>query len=186
MYALSILAAALLVLTGLVLLATGVLGLTRRLPGNNFLGVRTPETRKSPEAWGLANRAAGPGFVGAGVMAIASAAGLLLIGGPIGWLVLVLAVVVAVGTLGYTGLAGARAAAMWQAAQPEEGCGCGPDGCGGTHNADGAEASEAGAAGSQDPSTDCGITGGCGTCQLKGMCESEPADAVGRAADRRS
>ena len=33
-------------------------------------------------------------------MAIASAAGLLLIGGPIGWLVLVLAVVAAVGTLG--------------------------------------------------------------------------------------
>src|SRR5699024_2762626 len=90
-------AAVLLALAGLILVATGVLGLTGRLPGNNFLGVRTPETRKSPDAWRLANRAAGPGFVGAGVMTVAGAAGLLLIGGLIGWLVVALAVVAAVG-----------------------------------------------------------------------------------------
>src|SRR5699024_779891 len=48
-------------LAGLALVAgvTGILALLGRLPGNGYLGVRTPETRRSPEAWRLAHPAAG-------------------------------------------------------------------------------------------------------------------------------
>ncbi|MBB0992304.1 SdpI family protein, partial [Dietzia sp. SLG510A3-30A2] len=40
----------LLVGLALVLAGTGVAALVGRLPGNGVLGVRTPETRRSPEA----------------------------------------------------------------------------------------------------------------------------------------
>lgn len=169
----------------LVVGGTGLAALTGRLPGNDVLGVRTPETRRSPEAWEMANRAAGPAFLGAGLAVLLGTLALGLIGGAVGVLVVVVAVVISLALLNVAGIAGARAAAIWQATQDEDqgGCGCGPDGCGG-HSGTGDEATAgcapatdgAAAADPADPAADCGVTGGCGSCALKGMCESETAD----------
>ena len=197
----------LVLLVGLALVVggTGLLALTGRLPGNDVLGVRTPETRRSPEAWKLANRAAGPAFLGSGLVLLLGTLALGLIGGWIGVLVVVVAVVIALALLNVAGVAGARAAAIWQAAQSDEGgCGCGPDGCGSGSDAGSGEAATggcspagdsdrsagcspaaepttdaatgAGSNGAADPADDCGVTGGCGSCALQGMCETETAD----------
>lgn len=186
-------------LVGLALVsgATGLLGLLGRLPGNSVLGVRTPETRKSPRAWVLANKAAGPTFIAAAAALALGALGLGLIGGWVGGLVVVVALVGALVLLNVSGLAGARAAAVWQASQEDDdegGCGCGSEGgCSGPsaeHN--GGDSPEGGCAShspsgcgtagagsthdsSADPSVDCGVTGGCGSCALQGTCETEPA-----------
>ena len=188
-------------LVGLALVAggTGLLGLLGRLPGNGVLGVRTPETRRSPEAWDLANRAAGPAFLGSGLMLLLGALGVGLIGGWIGGLVVVVALLGALALLNVAGLAGSRAAAVWDASQEKDqgGCGCGSGGgCGGHSSGSSASADSASPAGScadspadscaaspaasstdpapaSDPAVDCGVTGGCGSCALKGMCEPE-------------
>lgn len=181
----------LVLLVGLALMVggTGLLALTGKLPGNDVLGVRTPETRRSPEAWKLANRSAGPAFLGSGLVILLGTLALGLIGGWIGVVVVVVAAVIAIALLNVAGIAGARAAAIWQAGQGDEGgCGCGPDGCGGSHDSeDGgcAPGGETGDSGSTtggpadpavDPASDCGVTGGCGSCALQGMCETEKAD----------
>lgn len=180
------------VLVGLALVVggTGVLALTGKLPGNGILGVRTPETRRSPEAWESANKAAGPAFIASGVTLLLGTVALGLIGGWIGVLVVVVAIVVSFALLNVAGMAGARAAAIWQAGRDEDGdggCGCGPDGCGG-HSGDAdaggsgtgsgcsggtSDPDAQGAGGSSNPADDCGVTGGCGSCALQGMCESE-------------
>lgn len=180
------------VLVGLALVVggTGVLALTGKLPGNGILGVRTPETRRSPEAWESANKAAGPAFIASGVTLLLGTVALGLIGGWIGVLVVVVAIVVSFALLNVAGMAGARAAAIWQAGR-DGGCGCGPDGCGG-HSGDAdaggsgsgsgtgsgcsggtSDPDAQGAGGSSNPADDCGVTGGCGSCALQGMCESE-------------
>ena len=68
MNAVSVVVMVLLAGLALVIAGTGVAALVGRLPGNGVLGVRTPETRRSPEAWELANRAAGPAFLGSGLV----------------------------------------------------------------------------------------------------------------------
>src|SRR5699024_7169615 len=181
----------LLVGLALVLAGTGVAALVGRLPGNGVLGVRTPETRRSPEAWGLANRAAAPSFLGAGLVLLLGALALGLIGGWIGGLVVVVSLVASLVLLSVAGLAGARAAARWDATSGDQGgCGCGPDGCGGhaagdadsaastcggtdSTTGEGASCSPADGSTPGDPAADCGVTGGCGTCVLQGMCETE-------------
>lgn len=183
----------LLVALALIVGATGLLGLLGRLPGNGVLGVRTPETRKDPEAWTTANKAAGPAFLAAGVALGLGALGVGLIGGWMGALVVVAALTAALALLNVAGLAGSRAAAVWQAAQgdDDEGC-CGDSGCGcgDAGSASGAGADSAGGAvagtadgasvGVSDPASDCGVSGGCGSCALSGMCESEPAPGATR------
>ena len=176
----------LLVGLGLVVGGTGILALAGKLPGNDFLGARTPETRKSPEAWELANRAAGPAFLGSGFALLLGSVALGLVGGWIGGIVVVVAVIISLALLNVAGIAGARTAAAWDARQPQdEGCGCGPDGCGGHSGADSeagcspTDSTEAGgcsAPDTSDPADDCGVTGGCGSCALQGMCEAETAD----------
>ena len=186
MNAVLVVVSVLLVGLALVVGGTGLLALTGKLPGNDVLGVRTPETRRSPEAWELANRAAGPAFLGSGIVLLLGTLALGLIGGWIGGIVVVVAVAIAFALLNVAGIAGARAAAIWQAGQGDEGgCGCGPGRCGGHSGeadagdcspttADGAACDPAG--GSSGPADDCGVTGGCGSCALQGMCESETAD----------
>lgn len=169
-------------LAGLALVVgtTGVLAMAGRLPGNDVLGVRTPETRTSPEAWEVANRAAGPAFLGSGLALLLGTVALPLVGGWVGGIVVVVAVVISFALLNVAGIAGARAAAIWDDAQPDAGgCGCGPDGCGG-HSPDagstpGADTScpHPGTDGAANPADDCGVTGSCGSCALQGMCESE-------------
>lgn len=181
-------------LAGLALVvgATGALAMAGKLPGNDILGVRTPETRKSPEAWDVANRAAGPAFLGSGLTLLLGTVALPLVGGWVGGIVVVVAVVISFALLNVAGIAGARAAAIWDDAQPDEGgCGCGPDGCGG-HSPDAGTGTGTGTGtptastpggdascspkstdGAANPADDCGVTGGCGSCALQGMCESE-------------
>lgn len=173
---------------------TGLAGLLGRLPGNGVLGVRTPETRRSPEAWELANRAAGPAFLGSGLVLLLGALALGLIGGWVGGLVVVVSLVGSLALLSVAGLAGARAAAIWAASEDGDqgGCGCGPDGCGGHSGIDTADTgcaggssgdspagtcspADAGSGAPGDPAADCGVTGGCGSCALQGMCETESA-----------
>lgn len=193
MNAVSVVVMVLLAGLALVIAGTGVAALVGMLPGNGVLGVRTPETRRSPEAWELANRAAGPAFLGSGLVLLLGALALGLIGGWVGGLVVVVSVVGSLALLSVAGLAGARAAAIWAAAEDgdQAGCGCGPDGCGGhsgtnaadTGCADGSADSPAGACSPTDagpsapgdPAADCGVTGGCGSCALQGMCETESA-----------
>ena len=108
-------------------------------------------------------------------------------------LVGVVAVVGSLALLSVAGLAGARAAAIWAAAEDgdQAGCGCGPDGCGGHSGTDAADTgcadgsadspagacspTDAGPSAPGDPAADCGVTGGCGSCALQGMCETESA-----------
>ncbi|HMT49228.1 SdpI family protein [Dietzia sp. UBA5065] len=176
----------LLVGLALVVGGTGLLGLLGRLPGNGVLGVRTPETRRSPEAWDLANRAAGPAFLGSGLMLLLGALGVGLIGGWVGGLVVVVALLGGLVLLNVAGLAGSRAAAVWEDSQEEQGgCGCGSDGgCGGhpagsdtsgsdATGSDSSAAASCSPGGHADPAADCGVTGGCGSCALQGMCEPE-------------
>lgn len=163
-------------LAGLALVVggTGLLALLAKLPGNGVLGVRTPETRRSPEAWELANRAAGPAFLGSGLVLLLGALALGLIGGWVGGLVVVVAVVAALALLNIAGLAGSRAAAVWEASQndDQDGCGCGSGGCGSASSSDNSTATH-GSSDPADPAADCGVAGGCGSCVLQGMCEPE-------------
>lgn len=192
----AVLVVVMILLVGLALVVggTGLAGLLGRLPGNGVLGVRTPETRRSPEAWELANRAAGPAFLGSGLVLLLGALALGLIGGWVGGLVVVVSLLASLALLSVAGLAGARAAAIWAATQDDDqgGCGCGPDGCGGHSGAEAADTgcasgssgdspagtcspADAGAGTPGDPAADCGVTGGCGSCALRGMCETESA-----------
>ena len=93
MNAVLVVVSVLLVGLALVVGGTGLLALTGKLPGNDVLGVRTPETRRSPEAWELANRAAGPAFLGSGIVLLLGTLALGLIGGWLGGSVVVVAVV---------------------------------------------------------------------------------------------
>lgn len=179
----------LLVGLALVVGSTGALGLLGRLPGNGVLGVRTPETRRSPEAWNLANRAAAPAFLGSGLVLLLGALGVGLIGSWVGAVVVVVALLGALALLNVAGLAGSRAAAVWDASQDEDqgGCGCSTGGGCGGHSGDASTAPGAGScSGSSadpaadpgadpaaDPAADCGVRGGCGSCALQGMCETE-------------
>src|SRR5690606_4586913 len=97
----AVLVVVMILLVGLALVVggTGLAGLLGRLPGNGVLGVRTPETRRSPEAWELANRAAGPAFLGSGLVLLLGALALGLIGGWVGGLVVVVSLLASLALL---------------------------------------------------------------------------------------
>ena len=81
-------------------LTVGVLGLTGRLPGSRWFGVRSAETVYSEDAFRIANRVAGPGLIGAGV--ILALGGLLTLGvdGWWSWIFALVALVVALFVVG--------------------------------------------------------------------------------------
>ena len=168
---------------GAALLAGGIAALRERLPGNSWFGVRTPETRESPEAWTFSNKAAAPGFLAAGGALVLAGLGLLLVDGVVAVIVAVLGVLVALGMASFAGLSGSKAAAIWldnarrTGTLPESmdpnamSSSCCSAGGGAAESSDAATASVGAAAGS--PASDCGVTGGCGSCSLKGMCAPE-------------
>lgn len=149
---------------GLAVVVIAGLGVSSKLPGNSFVGIRVPEVRRDPEMWALAHRVAGPSWLVAGLA--------LLVGGFIsfslsgwGWLWALVAVLAAIAMIGVGSAMGAHTVAVLdakrQAEADAEGCGCGDDGCG---SGDSCEDSH-------DPASDCGVAGGCGACALNGACE---------------
>lgn len=117
------------------LIVVGTMASTKRLPGNNYIGLRLQEIRKSREAWDNAHRIAGPFWILSGVCLIFGGIVALSAEGWM-WLLPVLTFVAAVLALSVGSNLGSRAAFLYeQAHASEEGCGdscnCVSDGCGG-------------------------------------------------------
>lgn len=178
--------ATILIFLGLIQLAIGVAGWTGRLPGNPYVGIRVPEVRKSQELWDTAHRIAGPFWSLAG-LTLAAAGALTLNAEGWAWGLVVVAILA---TLVFIGMGAGMAAhtvalidarASQDASCGDGGCGCGEGGCGSADDT-GAGATAASSCGTdadaccsdtpaEDPAKDCGVTGGCGSCSLNGMCE---------------
>ena len=138
----------------------GVLAWRMKLPGNGVIGIRVPEVRKSKEYWDTAHSIAGPLWTLAGIALMFG--GFLAFNATGGMWFLVVVTVVA--WLVFLGM-GAGMAAHTVALMDARGC-----------------CSEKPAA---DPASDCGVSGGCGSCSLNGACEGGvqiDLDAARRAA----
>lgn len=138
----------------------GGAGLAGRLPENGIVGVRTEQTLSDPLLWRTANRVAGPGVVAAGVIFGAGALIGVAMDAPWSFVAVAVAVVAGLFLAGFGALQGARAASIQARLQMPEATCCSAD-----------------EAPSDDPSEDCGVTGGCGACALKGMCDHEARPA---------
>ena len=57
----------LLLIIALCAIILGMLGWTRKLPGNSYIGIKVPEVRKSRQMWDAAHQTAGPLWVISGV-----------------------------------------------------------------------------------------------------------------------
>lgn len=109
------------------LVAVGVLAATKRLPGNQYIGLRLQEIRKSREAWNNAHAVAGPFWALGGVA--------LLFGGVVAfraegwmWLIPVTTFVISILALSIGSNLASRAAFLYEQAHAEE------DGCGDSCN----------------------------------------------------
>ena len=158
-------------------LVAGALAWSGKLPGNGVVGLNIPEVRTSRERWDAAHRIAGPLWTLSGV-ALVFATLIAVVAGGWMWLAFAFALLCAVVAQGVAGYMAARSAAVWAMRDEIEasrsdggGCGCCGDG--------GAEASEE----PYDPSKDCGVVGGCGSCALNGSCEQSAAAPLGGGAD---
>ncbi|GAA2059963.1 SdpI family protein [Williamsia deligens] len=106
----------------------GALGITRRLPRNRVVGIRTPLTLRSDDAFRAAHAVAGPGFLGAGLVAALGAVFGLAGGSVIGVVFSAIALVAALLVVGAAASFGLRAAA--RVPEVDEGSSCGTGGCG--------------------------------------------------------
>lgn len=145
-----------------------------KLPGNNWIGIRAPEARKSQENWDITHRVAGPpwavsaiAFLGAAMLGFLAvrpeASGWM-------WLWYAVALLAGVAMLGVGAAIGSHTIALYDAkvsAESDSGCGCGDgdSGCG------------CGSADTDNPAADCGVSGGCGSCGLEGLCTDKGASA---------
>ncbi|AVL99142.1 hypothetical protein C6V83_01360 [Gordonia iterans] len=182
-YVLSLIAAIVVFAIAALWAVAGVAGLLGRLPGNRWVGVRTAETRRSEEAWNLAQRIAAPGFLG-GAVACAFG-GLAAFTSRWGFLYALAGFVV--GLLALSVLSGvAVRAAQAVAPSAEQGAGCTGGCCSGGDAATaedraggtGESTGPGDATGSGDAhaaAADCGESS-CGSCKLSGMCL--PGDAA--------
>ncbi len=154
-----------LALAAVAAVVVGGAGLAGRLPENGFVGVRTEQTLSDPLLWRTANRVAGPGLVAAGVIFGGGALIALAMDAPWSWIAAAVAVLAGLFLAGFGALQGARAASIQARLQMPEATCCSADD------------DAAGGAPSNDPSADCGVTGGCGACALQGMCDHEARPA---------
>lgn len=152
--------ALILALAALAAVVVGAAGLAGRLPENGFVGVRTEQTLSDPLLWRTANRVAGPSLVAAGVIFAAGALIGLAMNAPWSYAAAGVAVVAGLFLAGFGALQGSRAASIQARLQMPEATCCSAD-----------------EAPSDDPAADCGVTGGCGACALKGMCDHEARPA---------
>lgn len=155
-----------------------------KLPGNNWIGIRAPEARKSQENWDITHRVAGPpwavsavAFLGAtmlGFLAIRPEASGWM------WLWYAVALLAGIAMLGIGAAIGSHTIALYDAkvsAESGSGCGCGDGdsgcGCGSAAN----DAATDDACCSEDPAADCGVSGGCSSCGLEGLCGDKGTSA---------
>lgn len=163
-------------------LVAGGLAWSGKLPGNGVVGLNIPEVRTSRERWDAAHRIAGPLWTLSGV-ALVFATLIAVVASGWMWLAFAFALLCAVVAQGVAGYMAARSAAVWamrdeiEASRNDAGCGDG-SGCGCCGDG-GAEASEE----PYDPSKDCGVVGGCGSCALNGSCEQSAAAPLGGGTD---
>ncbi len=158
-----------------------------KLPGNNWIGIRAPEARKSQENWDITHRVAGPpwavsavAFLGAtmlGFLAIRPEASGWM------WLWYAVALLAGIAMLGIGAAIGSHTIALYDAkvsAESGSGCGCGDgdSGCGcGSAATDATDAAPDDACCSDNPAADCGVSGGCSSCGLEGLCTDKGSSA---------
>lgn len=158
-----------------------------KLPGNNWIGIRAPEARKSQENWDITHRVAGPpwavsavAFLGAtmlGFLAIRPEASGWM------WLWYAVALLAGIAMLGIGAAIGSHTIALYDAkvsAESGSGCGCGDgdSGCGcGSAATDATDTASDDACCSDNPAADCGVSGGCSSCGLEGLCTDKGSSA---------
>lgn len=158
-----------------------------KLPGNNWIGIRAPEARKSQENWDITHRVAGPpwavsavAFLGAAMLAFLAirpeASGWM-------WLWYAVALLAGIAMLGVGAAIGSHTIALYDAkvsAESGSGCGCGDgdSGCGcGSATTDAVDTAADDACCSDNPAADCGVSGGCSSCGLEGLCTDKGSSA---------
>ena len=106
-----------------------------KLPGNNWIGIRAPEARKSQENWDITHRVAGPPWAVSAVAFLGAAMlGFLAIRPEASgwmWLWYAVALLAGIAMLGIGAAIGSHTIALYDAkvsAESGSGCGCG-DGC---------------------------------------------------------
>jgi hypothetical protein len=154
-----------LAVAALAAIAVGAAGLAGRLPENGFVGVRTEQTISDPLLWRTANRVAGPGLIAAGLIFGGAALVGLAMSAPWSFIAVGVGVLAGLFLAGFGALQGARAASIQAHLQLPEATCCSAD------------EAPSGEGAPSDPADDCGVTGGCGACVLKGMCDHEPHPA---------
>ena len=182
-----------LVVVGLAFFIAGLLGAVGKLPGNQVVGLRVPEVRKTEELWNTAHRIVGPAWMGAGAAFIGAALITLTVSGWM-WLVFALLLVGAAFLIGLGSALGAHAVARLdaRAAQREAAesscCSSGDatsDSCCGD-SSEAAGASDSAGACCSDAGADantgtvsaeaCASGQACGSCSLNGSCEGGGVD----------
>jgi uncharacterized membrane protein len=106
-----------------VAVATGMLGLTGRLPRNRFVGVHTEAALHNDETFRIANRVAAPTSVAAGALLFTGGLVALAAGGVVALIVAAAAALIALFTLGAGANAAAQAVAGLVPAREVGGCG---------------------------------------------------------------
>lgn len=119
-----------LALGGGALIAVAWLSFQGKLPRNRYVGVRTPATLRSDEAFDVGNRVAAPATAVGGVVALISAVAMVVTGSGTTGLVLAVGGVVGAFSLVFAaGVLGNRAAEAVPAPEAAGGCGGCPGGC---------------------------------------------------------
>jgi uncharacterized membrane protein len=113
-----------------VVLVVGALGVTRRLPRNRFVGIRTPLTLRSDDAFRAAHAVAGPGLLGAGLIAALGAVFGLAAGSASGVVFAAVALVAALLIVGAAASFGLRTAARVPDPDDADESSCGSGACG--------------------------------------------------------
>ncbi|MFT3901533.1 MAG: SdpI family protein [Gordonia sp. (in: high G+C Gram-positive bacteria)] len=157
--------AAIAALSGIVWIALGIAGQAGILRRNRYLGIRSPETMRSENAFALANRVVAPGLIATGVLALVAAGLAFTQRGLAGIILGVIGTVVALALVGLLSGTAIRAAA---ALPPDpEPAGCGAEcGCGGHEEAE---------ACADDDEDICGTGTTCGSCEMRDACFDDDA-----------
>lgn len=159
------------------------------LPGNNVVGIRAPEARKSQENWDITHRVAGPSWAVSAIAFLGAAALSYLAIQPSAtswmWLWVAVAVLAGLAMVGVGAAMGAHTIALYDAklvAAEEAESGC----CGGTSSADSCGTDSCGTE-AADSAADAGCSGSCSSCTSGGLCGTPPQvdhNALRRAAEK--